>query len=564
MKKLTEKFGNMNIRSKMSLGYKVLIVFMVISAILSIIGLSVLDASLNSFVNGSNAADTAVKLCRIDVNIAARTIREAALNDDKTALAAYKEGVDDKVADIQEQIKVLKATGLIEDELLNRYTDAMDAWVAVGYDIIGDMENGNYEAATAGILNECVPALDNLVALSQELDVVTDEMMQKSVLTSKVTFIVGIVIIILFIVIAYIVSRKLSKSVIASVTTPIEQIEEIAAQLTQGNLHSKLEYESEDELGHLAESLRTSFAILSSYVDDIANAMAKFSEGDFVVNPQVEWKGDFVAILDAFKDFEGNMADTVRHIHAAATQVEDGSKQVADSANELAEGAGEQASITEELTATIEVVAEQISASAEGSREISHKVKATDQAVISGNDKMKEMVDAMNEISNSSVEIRKIIDTINDIAAQTNLLALNASIEAARAGDAGKGFAVVADQVSLLASQSSKAATESTVLIESSLRAVEKGIVIADETAQQLQGVMEETKAIAIVVNESVEGLEAQNEAFKQIRESVDHINGVVQNNSATSEECAATSEEMSSQAMALESLIANFKVREN
>ncbi len=563
MKKLTDKFRKMNIEGKLYFGYRVLIVFMIISAVLSIIGLTVLDAGLDSFVNGSNAADTAVKLCRIDINITARTIREAALNDDAEALVSYKEKIDEKVADIETQLEALKATGLIEDDLYNRYVDAVDAWVTVGYDIMEDIENGDRDTATTRILNECVPALDGLVTISKELDEVTDEMMETSVLTSTVTYVLDIIIVILFIIIAYICSKKLSKSVVTSVTEPIEQIEAVAEQLTQGNLHSRIDYESEDELGHLANSLRTSIAILSSYVDDIADAMSKFSEGTFIVEPKVEWKGDFVAILDAFKNFEGSMADTVCHIHAVAEQVENGSKQVSASSNELAEGACEQAGITEELTATIDIVAEQISASADGSREISRKVEAAEQAVINGNEKMSEMVAAMNEISNSSIEIRKIIDTINDIAAQTNLLALNASIEAARAGDAGRGFAVVADQVSLLASQSSTAAMESAALIESSLKAVEKGIVIADETAHQLQSVMEDTKAIALVVNESAESLGAQNEAFKQITEGVDNINGVVQSNSATSEECAAASEEMNSQAITLESLIANFKVRE-
>ena len=167
----------------------------------------------------------------------------------------------------------------------------------------------------------------------------------------------------------------------------------------------------------------------------------------------------------------------------------------------------------------------------------------------------------MSEINEASQQIGKIIATINDIASQTNLLALNASIEAARAGEAGKGFAVVADQVSVLASQSSDAAKESTILIDTSVQAVEKGMVIADETAKQLEHVVTGSKEITQQVNGVADALAAQTEAFDQINDGVDHINEVVQSNSATSQECAAASQEMNGQAEKLKDLIRGFKV---
>uniref|UniRef100_UPI0040579407 methyl-accepting chemotaxis protein n=1 Tax=Acetatifactor sp. TaxID=1872090 RepID=UPI0040579407 len=165
------------------------------------------------------------------------------------------------------------------------------------------------------------------------------------------------------------------------------------------------------------------------------------------------------------------------------------------------------------------------------------------------------------EFKNEFENVKRETSTIAGITSQTNLLALNASIEAARAGEAGRGFAVVADQVSVLASQSADAAKESNVLIEASLKAVEKGIVIADETAQQLEQVAADSKTITEVVNKVADELEAQNDSFAQINAGVDQINDVVQTNSATSEECAAASQEMSSQATLLKEAIAQFKI---
>ena len=541
----------------------VVIALMVVSGIVGIIGLTILKSGLNDFVNGSNKADTAVKICRIDINIAARNIREMALNDDVSSYAGYRQKVDEKLDDVGVELESLKETGLISDELYQKYVDVITAWGEVGYDIMAKIEAGEKEAAIEDILNKCVPALDELIAISQELDAVTDELMQKSVTQSEIIFWIALVAIVIFIVAAIIIAQQIGKRIVATITTPILEIESVAKELTEGNLHSTIDYRSQDEIGHLAHDLRKAIRILGTYVDDISKAMGEFANGNFVVQPEVEWRGDFKAILDAFMMFEESMADTVKGIRRAAEQVESGAGQVSDSASELAEGATEQASITEELAATIETVSEQVASSAESAKGISKQVEKAGVEIVNGNEKVKEMVQSMGEINNASQEIRKIIDTINDIASQTNLLALNASIEAARAGEAGKGFAVVADQVSVLASQSANAAHESTLLIESSMQAVEKGIVIADETAKQLETVVADSRIIAEDVNKAAMALEAQKEAFQQINEGVDHINDVVQTNSATSEECAAASQEMNSQATMLKEVIEKFKIAE-
>ena len=331
--------------------------------------------------------------------------------------------------------------------------------------------------------------------------------------------------------------------------------------MSQGNLHSTLDYQADDELGSLADSLRSSIATLSSYVDDIGASMQEFEKGNFVVNPSVEWKGDFKGILTSFKAFEHSMADMITNVQSVADQVTNGAEQVAAGSMDLAEGATEQAGVTEELTATIDEVSERVSGNAKNAKDISKEVESSEEAVMISNQKMQEMVEAMDEISNTSQEIGNIIAAINDIASQTNLLALNASIEAARAGEAGKGFAVVADQVSL-AAQSAEAAKESRDLIETSVSAVERGKVIADETAKQLEQVVESSKAATAEVYKIAVALEADAATMTQINQGVEQINSVVQTNSATSQQCAAASQEMSDQAGTLEQLIKSFKIR--
>ena len=556
-----KKFKEMNIKQKLNYGYTIVIALMIVSGIFSMIGLSSLYGSLNSFVDGANRADTAVKICRIDVNIAARCIREMALNDDTTAYADYKEKVEVRLTEVGTELQALKETGLIEDSLYQKYSQSLNVWGEIGYEIIALIEAGEDDKAIEMILTECTPALDEVIAISQEIDVETDALMDKSVLASRMTFIIGVVVIILFIVIATLVSRKIGSRIVDSITEPLSAIEEVAKELTEGNLHSKLEYRSKDEIGSLAHNLRKSIRILGSYVDDISRVMGEFANGNFCAQPEVEWRGDFIGISDAIITFEKSIAETIKGIQSVADQVKNGSEQVSMSSMDLAQGATEQASITQELAATIETVSNQVSQNAHVAEEISKKVENVGVEIVNSNEKMQEMVQSMSEINGASQEISKIIATINDIASQTNLLALNASIEAARAGEAGKGFAVVADQVSILASQSADAAKESTVLIEASVRAVEKGMVIADETAVRLQQVVEGSKIITEDVNKVAQALDAQTASFTQINAGVEHINDVVQTNSATSQQCAAASQEMNSQASTLDTLVSKFIV---
>lgn len=558
---MLKKMESMNLKQKLNYGYGVVIALMIVSALFSMLGLWILFGYFNSYVNGPQKADTAVKLCRIEVNIAARNIREMAINDDVSTYSAYKETVVEKLNDVGSQLKILKGTEMVDDELYQRYETALSDWGEMGYEIMSDIEAGNKEEANRKILEECAPALQQVVDIANEIDAITDAEREDAISSSVNSAIGASVLMIVFVVLAATISRRIGRRIVNSIVTPLREIENVANGLADGNLHTSLKYHSQDEMGALAHNLRKSVNILSSYVDDIGRAMNEFSQGNFDVKPHVEWKGDFIGIKDSIIGFEKSISETISGIQQVADQVKNGSEQVASSSNELAEGAAEQASVTEELTATLTNVSEQVAKNAQHAKNISKNVDDAGKEILNSNKKMQEMVASMKEISNASEQISKIIATINDIASQTNLLALNASIEAARAGEAGKGFAVVADQVSVLAAQSAEAAKESTALIEASVRAVEKGMVVADETAGRLESIVVSSQAITEDVNQVAMVLEEQTEAISQISDGVEQINDVVQTNSATSQECAAASQEMSGQAVNLEGLIDRFQI---
>ena len=562
--KMKGKLENMHLQERINYGYRKVIIMMLISGLLSIVVIGVLFANMVHYIENVTVADQAVKICRINVNAAARNIREMALDDDTSSYVSYEKTVEKLLKEVDSELKNLKGTGIIPDSDYEEYSSALSDWGNIGYSIIEEIKSGDKEEAVDEIMNDCTPALNKAVEIAIKLDDITDQESSRAARTTFIFAAAGIVCIIVCLIFAWTLTKKTGKKVLDTILEPLRAVEDVAKELTEGNLHSTLDYRSEDEIGRLAHSMRKSIRILGSYVDDIDRAMKLFAAGNFDVKPEVEWRGDFVGILNSFMQFEKSIGETIRGIQNVSNEVSNAADQVASSSNDLADGATNQAAVVEELTATVAGVFEQVENNSKSAKEISGRVDELGNAILESNGKMHEMVDSMNEISEASKEIDKIIATINEIASQTNLLALNASIEAARAGEAGKGFAVVANQVNSLADQSAQAAKESAMLIETSVKAVEKGMLIAGQTAAQLEDVAENSKIITEEVTNIAETLETQTTEIQQINEGIEQINDVVQTNSATSEECAAASQEMSSESENLREMIRKFKLAES
>ncbi len=554
--------NNLSIRQKLRLGFGFLLCSLAFISVVGSLGIFSLNRNIRKYVDEISKADTAMRTCRLDVNTAARLVREMALSSESSQYGEYQTRVEEKIRDVDVYLGILKGTGVIQTELYEEYAREIRDWEEISRSIMENIQNGKKYVALEQIFAECVPSLNRLIKIGDEINAITSQEMSKTENFSRIIYYVCLINNSVLLIISIVLGVKTSKRIVKDVTLPLGEIEQTAKELGAGNLHAGLTYESKDEMGHLADSLRISFIELQSYVEDITKAMAEFAKGNFDYKPSAEWKGDFEAISDSFWKFEESIARMVSSMQHVAEQVEYSASQVADSATSLAQGATDQAAIIEELAATIETVSGQVSNNAHTASEISKEVADVGAEIISSNEKMQEMVGSMQEIDEASKKISNIIATINDIASQTNLLALNASIEAARAGEAGRGFAVVADQVSVLAAQSADAAKESTALIESSVAAVAKGIVIADETAKQLENVVVKSNTITDEVKDVARVLGQQAESFTEINAGVEHISDVIQANSAVSQECAASSEEMSGQATNLENLIKEFRVR--
>lgn len=346
---------------------------------------------------------------------------------------------------------------------------------------------------------------------------------------------------------------------------PIDSVVTAAEKITKGELDIHVDAESEDEIGILSGAFTEMSDDLKIIISDVGYMLGEMSRGNFCVAPQHEEKyiGDYYNLLLAMNEINQNLSTTLSDINIAASQVSVGSEQVSGGAQLLSQGAAEQSSSVEELSATIQEVLENIKKNAENASAASRMSGEAGAGVVESNQRMETLMSAMSEIGDASNEIGKIIKTINDIAFQTNILALNAAIEAARAGEAGKGFAVVANEVRNLAGKCAEAAMNTTVLIEGAISAVSNGTEHASETAGSLQEVVKKARIVDETIQQIANASEEQALAIVQITEGVGRISSVVQTNSATAEESAAASEELSGQAQMLKDLVGHFQLKE-
>lgn len=368
-----------------------------------------------------------------------------------------------------------------------------------------------------------------------------------------------------FMAIAIFFAIKMEVVLIRMITRPLMALEEASVKMAEGRLDSEITYESTDELGTLAESFRKTGSMMYHVLTDLDNLLDHFAQGDFNVRSQAKeyYVGAFTALMDKLIVMVTKMSDTLGNIDDAANQVSTGSEQMATSAQAIAEGATEQAAAIEELLATVSSVTEQVLATTKTTEEANEKANIIGKEAEVSQTKMKELVQAMERIQETSREIEKIIATIEEIASQTNLLSLNAAIEAARAGEAGKGFAVVAEEIRKLAENSAQSAVMTRQMIETSLQEVKHGSAIVDDTAVTMNHVIKELDDILVSVAAIRSASDAQAASMKEMEHGVEQISEVVQSNSAVAEEFSATSQELSAQSQNLSAMVGEFKLRE-
>ena len=555
---------NLKIATKLIVAFGSVLALMVVMAVVSVLSTNKINNLVSMFYNKSYVNTQNAERISADIHTGAKNMLVAIIDGDPAETESRLRMANDNLTDAQEAVEFLKTNFRGDMNDVNTVAEQLQIVVDSYMEFSEDAYAGRTEEAYALYEEKIVGALkvasdhaDNIVAFAiSNADTEYNGARTTGITTEIVIAAAAAVAVLIGIAMAAYITKM--------IVSGVGQAERAAVNMSKGNFDNEITYDSEDEVGVLCKSIKNFSDGSKLIIDDISYVTGELSDGNFTVKSRCEnaYVGAFSAILSSFNSLIDKLNEIIGRINESADQVSSGSDQVSGGAQALSQGATEQASSVEELAATIHIISEQINENAANAHEANDRTNVAVSEMGSANDKMKELVGAMDEISASSDETQKIIKTIEDIAFQTNILALNAAVEAARAGAAGKGFAVVADEVRNLAGKSAEAAKNTTSLIENTVAAINKGNSLVTEVADKMSNAMEASNVVVDLNMKISEASKQSADSVTQVTVGIEQISSVVQTNSATAEESAAASEELSGHSNMLKELVSDFKLR--
>lgn len=558
---------NLSVSGKLILGFGGVLALLIITALVSVNSINKISDQTQLYAKYTVPSLQYMYKMQVDIRASSQFILNAIVEDNQAdadeALEKASQWGNDFSVQLEKFAGNQRNDALEEDiEKIYSITEGASSARSKIAELLANKNEENDAQAMEIYLKEYAPSVEEITDILESLEEIANERAATQSETATQIVSSSWIIMIASVAISIVLTLILIFIIRRSILTPINEIVDVYEELSKGNVQVKVTYQSKDELGKMADSIRKTNALHASYIKDITEKISLMAQGDMRIDMDLDYVGDFAEIKKAIENTVSSLNHTLLTINTAAEQVSIGASQVSSGAQALAAGSTEQATSVEELSVAVTKVAEQAEANSENVRIATQYVEEAGQGVETGNEYMGQLTQAMTEINDASGQIANITKVIEDIAFQTNILALNAAIEAARAGNAGKGFAVVADEVRNLAAKSAEAAKQTADLIQASVVTVSKGTQLTTETAQILSDIQEKTKLVIEKIINIDDASAEQAAAIEQIKQGLNQVSSVVQTNAATAEENSATSEEMSSQAATLHEEVGKFKLK--